>query len=328
LFENLGNAELTESLLEFDFSRSELNSSNCISQFSTKSQHCVDNSGEKSFIASDFYELERSSIESLQVNELEDILSDESLRIESEDWLLSLLISLGSDFANLLGFVRFEHASSERIDAFVSAISYSSLDSRLWSSVCCRLRYRIVLDSEERPIHRYRDIGRTFEPSSPWSGVLSFLTSECGGKVHERGVVNITSSSTERNKCHQVADHGWNDFWYTNNSPRSWIQFDFKDSSICLTDYALKSDGNNAHHLVQWEIEGSKDGNGWERIDAQNTQNLNGNYITKTFKCSSPGTRFYRYLRLIQTEKNSSGSDTLLLCNIEFFRRFHSAKSR
>jgi hypothetical protein len=238
------------------------------------------------------------------------------------------LISLGSDFASLLGFVRFEHASPEWIDAFVSAISYSSLDLRLWSSVCRRLRHRIVLDSEERPIHRYGDIVRTFDPSSPWSGVLSFLTSECGGNVHERGVVNITHSSDCYNKCHQITDHGWNSYWYTNNYLRSWTQFDFKDSSICLTDYALKSDGFSSHHLLQWEIEGSEDGNGWERIDARNTQDLNGNYIKKTFKCSSPGTHFYRYIRLIQTGKNSSGNDHLMLCNIEFFGRFRSAKSR
>jgi hypothetical protein len=238
------------------------------------------------------------------------------------------LISLGSDFANLLGFVRFEHASPEGIDAFVSAISYSSLDSHLWSSVCRRLRHRIVLDSEERPIHRYRDSVRTFESSSPWSGVLSFLTSECGGNVHERGVVNITSSSDACNKCHQVADHGWNDYWHTKNVARSWIQFDFKDSSICLTDYALKSDGDTEHHLLQWEIEGSEGGNGWERIDARNTQDLNGNYITKTFKGSSPGNRFYRYIRLIQTGKSSSENNYLMLCNIEFFGRFRSAKSR
>jgi hypothetical protein len=140
--------------------------------------------------------------------------------------------------------------------------------------------------------------------------------------------VNITSSSDCVNKCYQVADQEWNSFWYTNCVARSWIQFDFKESSVCLTDYRLKSDGHGSHHLVQWEIEGSEDGNGWERIDARNTQDLNGNFITKTFKCSSPGNRFYRYIRLIQTEKNSSGGDNLMLCNIEFFGRFRSAKNR
>jgi hypothetical protein len=103
LFANLDNPELTESLIEFDFSRSELNSSNCISRFETKSRYRIDNSREKSFIAAHFFELERSSIERLRVSDLDSILSDESVRVESEDWLLSLLVSLGSDFLCLLG---------------------------------------------------------------------------------------------------------------------------------------------------------------------------------------------------------------------------------
>jgi hypothetical protein len=69
LFENLDNPELTESLLEFDFSRSELDSSNCISRFEMKLLHRVDNSVEKSFIASHSYELGRSSIERLQASD-------------------------------------------------------------------------------------------------------------------------------------------------------------------------------------------------------------------------------------------------------------------
>jgi hypothetical protein len=149
---------------------------------------------------------------------------------------------------------------------------------------------------------------------------LSFLTSQCDGNVHERGVINITSSSHCSNECYQVASHGWN----TNNSARSWIQFDFKDSSICLTDYTLKSDGHSSNHLLQWSIEGSNDGNAWECIDSQNTQDLNGKYITKTFKCSSPSSHFCWYIRLTQTRKNSSGYDHFMLYNIEFFGRFRS----
>jgi hypothetical protein len=328
LFENLDNPELTESLLEFDFSRSPLDSSNCISRLELKSHHHVDNSIEKSFIASHFFELEQSSISQLKFNDLDSILSDDALRLESEDWLLSLLISLGSDFVSLLGHVRFEHLSPSSIDSFVAAISYSSLDSRLWSSICRRLRHRIVLETEDHSTLRSREVGRVFDPSSPWSGIISFLTSQCGGNVHERSVVNITSSSDGGNKCHQVAYHGWNNYWFTNNSARSWIQFDFKDSSICLTDYTLKSDGNgsrnNGHHLVQWEIDGSNDENAWEGLDSQNTQDLNDNYVTKTFKCSSPSSHFYRYIRLTQTGKSACGNDYLMLCNIEFFGRLLS----
>jgi hypothetical protein len=93
LLDNLANPELTESLLEFEVSKSKLNSSNCISRFKAKSLYHIDNSREKSFIALHFCELQQSSIQSLEPSDLEQILSDESLQIESEDSLLVLLIS-------------------------------------------------------------------------------------------------------------------------------------------------------------------------------------------------------------------------------------------
>jgi hypothetical protein len=129
----MDNPELTGPLLEFDVSRSELPLSNCISHFEMKSLHRTDSSVEKSFIASHFHELTigRSSIESLRVNDLEETLSDDSLRLDSEDSLLALLPSLGSDFIDLIGLVRVEHLGREGIDQIVSQISSSSLDSRL-----------------------------------------------------------------------------------------------------------------------------------------------------------------------------------------------------
>jgi hypothetical protein len=207
--------------------------------------------------------------------------------------------------------------SLDGIDSFISQMSYSLIDPRLWSSICRRLRHRIVLEAADRST--CRDSGRRFQPSSPWSGILSFLSSQCGGNVHERGLVNLTSSSDGYNRCHQIANHGWNDYWYTNSSPRSWVQFDFNDSSVCLTNYILKSDGNNANHLLQWKIEGSNNGNKWECIDFRNTQDLNGKFVTKTFKCSSPSSHFHRFIRIMQTRKNAYGNDHFMLCNIEFF---------
>jgi hypothetical protein len=83
----------------------------------------------------------------------------------------------------------------------------------------------------------------------------------------------------------------------------------------------LKSDGHSANHLLQWEVTGSIDKITWVVIDTQNTQELNGNWITKIFSCpdNPSGPRFYRYIRLTQTGKESSGNYYLLLGNIEFF---------
>jgi hypothetical protein len=77
--------------------------------------------------------------------------------------------------------------------------------------------------------------------NSPFSGIISHLTSQFGGNVHSQGIVNITSSSDYKNKPWQVADHGWNDHWYSQSVPNSWICFDFKRHSISLKNYTLKT---------------------------------------------------------------------------------------
>jgi hypothetical protein len=44
-----------------------------------------------------------------------------------------------------------------------------------------------------------------------FGGIISHLRSFCGGNIHERGLVTITCSSTVKNQCWQVFDHGWTD---------------------------------------------------------------------------------------------------------------------
>jgi hypothetical protein len=163
---------------------------------------------------------------------------------------------------------------------------------------------------------------RPGESDSPWSGLICCLREECGGNVHEKGIVDITCSSTERNQCWQIVNYDWNSWFLTNNSANDWVQFDFKDRSVSLSHYALKSDGHSIHHhLLQWKLSGSNDGNKWTIIDERNIQELNGNYVTKMYHCgdTSSISHYYRYIRLTQTGKNSYGYDYLLLANIEFF---------
>jgi hypothetical protein len=158
-------------------------------------------------------------------------------------------------------------------------------------------------------------------PDSPWSGLISYLGSLCFGNVHEKGVVEITCSSNDYNHCWDVVNYDSNHYWYTTDSPNSWIQFDLKEWVVSLTHYSLKSDGNGRNHLLQWALSGSEDGKTWVILDREQTNDLNGNYVTKTFSCNGERScgNFYRYIRLQQTGKNSSGNDRLMLANIEFF---------
>jgi hypothetical protein len=90
----------------------------------------------------------------------------------------------------------------------------------------------------------------------------------------------------------------------------------------------LKSVGHGSIHLLQWKVEGSKNGQDWKQINNQNCQYLNGKYVTKTFRCESSNVgRFYRFIRLTQTGANSGNSHYLILCNIKFYGALRSSQS-
>ena len=130
-----------------------------------------------------------------------------------------------------------------------------------------------------------------------------------------KGVVNITASSNS-DECHRVTDYGWNWYWHTNNEPNSWLCFDFKEKTVSLTKYSLKS--GEDRHLVRWVMEGSNDGSSWEELDRRDTEELSEPWITKTYDCERLQGRSFRYLRLCQTG-NSNSDDCLSLSHIEFF---------
>jgi hypothetical protein len=316
----LFNDELSEEVANFFFSRKELDRTNCVTRFRRKNEMNVDYFEELEFIASQFFELDRSLIDDLTIDELDEILSNQALQLDTEDWLCSYLVSRGSQFSRLVSHLRYEHLSPEGIERFVSAFSWSDMNEIIWRRLCSRLRHRVVLESRDLETNR-QFVNRPLSESEPWSGLISYLTARCGGNVHQQGVVDIRSSS-DSSSCHQVADFGWTSWWASNGAANSWLQFDFKDCAIALTGYTLKSDGNSGaqHHLLQWKLEGSMDANDWEMIDSRKTDELSGPFVTKTFKCSSQSVpNFYRYVRLTQTGRNASGTDCLVLCNIEFF---------
>jgi hypothetical protein len=321
LIEDLGNSEISEIILEFTENDESLNVSNCISRLKKRLKHCVGIARECDFIASHFSEFELEVIQSLEFNILKDILQSNSLRILNEDWLLQFIFGIGSSYSELIGSIRFEYLSCSSIDLFFEHTNIEDVTDEIWHQLWIRSRHQPVYDMKIFPTNRFTSfVNRS--PDSPWSsGLIYHLCQMFGGNIHEKGIIEITCSSTGYNKCWQIVNYDWNNYFHTNNSPNNWIQFDFKDRVVSLTDYALKSDGNLGCHLVEWQVAGSMDCNEWTILDHQKTQDLNGKYRTKIFHLndSSSSSPFYRYIRLTQTGKNSSNGDYLCLSNIEFF---------
>jgi hypothetical protein len=73
-----------------------------------------------------------------------------------------------------------------------------------------------------------------------------FIDEEMWGNVREKGIVNITSSGDGRNKCWQLANHGWTSYGGSTNNANSWACFDFKNSAVCVMSYTLKSISGDA----------------------------------------------------------------------------------
>jgi hypothetical protein len=312
----LDNEELVQKCVEHSEQR--ISVSNCIGKVETKEEFGCEIEEEMKFIAKNFYEVEKEKLKRLKKETLEAILSDEDLCLENEESLVEFIYSLGSEYSNLYGYVECRFLSLEGIEEFLERIEEESIDHRIWGSICRRLRCEL----SNRELSEHRFIGRRYPyvAGHEFQGIVNALTKKCGGNVHEKGIVNITASSDASNKAFRVANHGWNNYWYSTSQPNSWICFDFKEKRISLEHYTLKSGGDSGQHLVEWEMEGSNDCTTWTTLDKRNTQELNGNYIVKTFECSSENrSKSFRYMRLRQTGRNSSNADYLQLCSIEFF---------
>jgi hypothetical protein len=101
------------------------------------------------------YDLCSISIEDLsllEVSTLETILSSDSLRIESEDFLLKLILSLGIDYSSLLRHIKLEFLSSDGLLSFFDHIEYYDFTHDHFTGLVNRLK---CYEDENIRKHRY-----------------------------------------------------------------------------------------------------------------------------------------------------------------------------
>jgi hypothetical protein len=96
-----------------------------------------------SSLLADTKDLSSMSIEDfslLDIETIQTILSSEDLRLESEDWLLKAIISLGSNYSSLLDFVRIEFLTEHGIREFFDHFGYCEISEGVWDGFVRRLR--------------------------------------------------------------------------------------------------------------------------------------------------------------------------------------------
>ena len=273
--------------------------------FSDQSINCRD------FVASHFHEIEKEILEGLDLETAQLVLSSPSLQIEDEDSLYDWIkhrADADLRFASLLEFVYIEYLSVDRIEDFASFVRGNLLECispGIWRQICARLiRYSPPKRSPRATLGRLRNF--TYCSERPLDGIIAYLTHQCGGNVHHKGVVNVTASSINGTSCTptNAVDFDETSRFCSENIQNSWLCYDFQKQRIRVTSYSVRS-SESGNQMKSWVLEGSNDGNFWTKLDRRDDYaGLTASCVTRNFEISNPPDESYRYIRLRQIGQN------------------------
>jgi hypothetical protein len=155
--------------------------------------------------------------------------------------------------------------------------------------------------------------------SDPLIGIISHLTAKCGGNVHHKGVVTVTTNGSDRNPD-AVVDIWTDSYDYLPARENLWICWNFKALRIEPTHYTLRTNNYspNSSHLKSWVIKGSENAASWTEIDQrENNGDLNAPLAMKAFAVARSGS--FRRIRLRQIGPNHQGNKGLSHTGFEVF---------
>jgi hypothetical protein len=324
----LDNDEILNQIVEF-LNQEEINIGNCISRLGVKAANNCNFENEAKFIASHFHEFtprDLIKLKEIDVDVLERILASRDLCLKDEDSLVEFISFLGKQYSKLCHCIEFRFLSSKGVDKFLSSFSFEEADICVWQSICRRLRCEIcdwnlrdVRFIEDRKLRRvnipYGGLGCEF------GGIFYNLIKEQGANAYAPHIVGITTSNNNNNFWEILRNQpgrGYGQEWYSDQTPNSWICFEFKKVYVSLQQYTLRSGSNQ--FFTRWEIEASNDEKIWKSLDSRSTNELCQPFVSKIFDCSKrDSNEFFRFIRMRHIGKNVGKSDGFALSGIKFF---------
>jgi hypothetical protein len=207
------------------------------------------------------------------------------------------------------------------------SLTHYSIRTRRDSNVA-HLRSWILEGSIDFPKERFHSLIDSIScqfsktNSEGLDGIISYLTRKHSCHVLDSNVISITASSVgdaQKTPLRHVADFENQTYFFTQNTPNSWICYDFKTMRVTLTHYSIRSRrDSNGYHLRSWILEGSIDCESWVELDHHaNDSSMNSQGAIATFPISSSSD--YQYIRLRQIGVNSNRNHCLIVNAIEFY---------
>jgi hypothetical protein len=326
LTESLGNFEIAKVLFEFEVGCEPLSLSNGVNRMILKRRLGVDGSEEQEFLTLNFFKISIHCWGGSTSQYLISIVRRSSLRLLNEDSLVRVISTLPPDPSRveLLSAVESEFVSVSGIEEYLKLISLDEMNESHWQSICRRLRRDVgpVLSG-----NRFIQSEIVHKGRQDFEGILYYLKQQHGENI--RSAVSIEASSLSYGDPYEVTNYGAKVNWHTGHVSNSWLQFDFKDRSVSISSYSMKSRYDGEFIPRSWVIEGSNEDTGWIELDRRdNDDTIQGGHAFHNFKCPSrDDDHMFRYIRLSQTGLNSSNYNHLLLCNFEPFGRLSSPGS-
>jgi hypothetical protein len=321
--EELENDEFAD-LISAQFEH-ELNFEVCLARLLSPQQRERCGAVEMGFLASHFHEISQHDFDRLDIDSLREILSHPSLKISTEDSLFDLISSSGH--FELLEYVRFDCLRLECVHRFVewSRDSFCHLNPAIWASICERLS--LSVRSNRRRGRQANSFKKPWHADSPLDGIIAFLTQRCGGNVHDRGLVNVASMSTNGvNHPKHIADLSVDSKFVSDGRSGQWISYEFRTGTVCPSGYAIRSQfdyGPGNCHPKTWVLEISMDGSTWAIVDERiDNYELNGRNVTCYFGIREDLRQDCRFVRLRQTGKTHNNNDYLHFSSLEIFGDF------
>lgn len=316
----LDNTEMTEQLNKVRLSK--LHVRTVIEETLKKIDQDNNIDQEIDFIASHLPKFNQSEFEKFDVPILQKIFTSSSLLIDDENSLFKLIMHIikkkSSDARVLLKCILFDHLSTTKLIEFAKEIDYNEITGGMFHSLANCLFDQSKFKTKPSLIRRISNEDTFKYNGEAFDGIFAGLNRLWKQNVFEKGIIKLTTS--DGSSPYRIADNTWSDSWYSRSMPNSWVQFDFIDHAVSLSNYSLKTfiGGPNSGHLKTWVVEGSNDEKNWEEIDRRaGNSDLNDRNRFNTYDTSNK--HFYRYIRLMQTGKNHRGTDFLFLNNIELF---------
>ena len=301
------------------------------------------------FAAKHFYEIKTEDLETLELEDLSLILSNNNLVVETETQLFNFVLHMvqehGTRFSSLFSHVLFEYIGDEEMSDFVTLFNGNDMNESIWSAVSRRLVLPLRPVSEMKERHRVVNPKAPVEaPSIPNSRKpspgdemkegklkLPIRTISFDGDDYFHGVFNrlrskrnhismSASSSNTGTLTSLINPTNKTNFW-TQNQPDSWIRVDLKKNRLRPTSYSIRGRFDHDFNQCQsWNFEGLRGGK-WTVLDSHVNEPLKVK-APKNFKVNTRQT--FNSFRIKQTGLNTYGDNDLVLSAFEVFGDLYS----